>query len=372
MIRHLGKMHTVVVASLAESELEIQEASELRNYCSEVIAEVVPSPVRWLQASKRVFSGMPSSVAYFWSSKLYRRIQTLLSAAEFDVIFVHCTFVAQYVIGYQQGHRILDLCDVDSAKWRDYSRYKGIPLSWGYAWEAAKLRNYERRVARHFHQCVVISRGELEEFQRLEVGVPCTIVPNGVDTGYFFYDAANRNESSAIVFLGRMDYFPNVDGVHYFVRDMFPLIRQKLPGVELRIIGSNPAKSVRDLAKIPNVSITGYVQDVRHHLRAAAVSIAPLRIARGMQNKILEALAMGIPTVATPEAAKGVECVPGKHLLVAGCPKTFAEMIIRLIEDGTLRRNLAEAGRRQIEWVYGWDHSLDRLNTILTQRPSLS
>jgi sugar transferase (PEP-CTERM/EpsH1 system associated) len=371
-IRHLSRTNSVTVATLAHTQQELFQGRGLKEYCQRVIGEVMPTRVRWGRALGALCSSTPSSVAYFRSVALQRRIDDLLSSENFDAIIVFCAFMAQYVLAWQGGYRILDYGDIDSAKWRDYSRYKAIPLSWAYAWEAAKLRNYERRIARHFHQCVVISRGELEEFQRLEVGVPCTIVPNGVDTGYFFYDAANRNESSTIVFLGRMDYFPNIDGVHYFVRDMFPLIRQKLPSVELRIIGSNPAKSVRDLAKIPNVSITGYVQDVRHHLRAAAVSIAPLRIARGMQNKILEALAMGIPTVATPEAAKGVECVPGKHLLVAGCPKTFAEMIIRLIEDGTLRRNLAEAGRRQIERVYGWDHSLDRLNTILTQRPSLS
>ena len=371
-IRHLSQRNSVTVATLAHTQQELIQGQGLKEYCHRVIGEVIPTRVRWGRALGVLCSSMPSSVAYFRSVSLQRRIDDLLASENFDAIIVFCAFMAQYVLAWQGGYRILDYGDIDSAKWRDYSRYKAIPLSWAYAWEAAKLRNYERRIARHFHHCTVISRGELEEFQRFEVGVPCTIVPNGVDTDYFFHNAGDRNGAPTIVFLGRMDYFPNVDGVQYFVRDVFPLVRQKLPAVELRIIGSNPAKSIRDLAKIPNVSITGYVQDVRSYLRGAAVSIAPLRIARGMQNKILEALAMGIPTVATPQAAKGVECVPGKHLLVAGCAKAFAEEVIRVIEDSSLRRNLAEAGRLQIERVYGWEHSVDRLDTILTQRPSPS
>jgi sugar transferase (PEP-CTERM/EpsH1 system associated) len=368
-IRHLSQTNSVTVATLAHTQQELIQGQGLKEYCHRVIAEVIPSRVRWGRALRALYSSTPSSVAYFRSVSLQRQIDDLLASENFDAIIVLCAFMAQYVLAWRGGCRILDYGDIDSAKWRDYSRYKAIPLSWAYAWEAAKLRNYERRIARHFHHCTVISRGELEEFQRFEVDVPCAIVPNGVDTDYFFYDAGNRNGAPTIVFLGRMDYFPNVDGVQYFVREVFPLVRKKLPAVELRIIGSNPAKSVRELAKIPNVSITGYVQDVRSYLRGAAVSIAPLRIARGTQNKILEALAIGIPTVATPEAAKGVECVPGKQLLVADCATAFAEEVIRVIEDSSLRKNLAEAGRLQIEQVYGWDHALGRFDTILTQRP---
>jgi len=371
-IRHLSQKNSVTVATLAHTQHELDQGEGLKEFCHRIIVEVIPTRVRWANALEALCSSAPSSVAYFWSVSLQRRIDDLLVTENFDAIIVFCAFMAQYVLSSRGGYRILDYGDIDSAKWRDYSRYKAIPLSWAYAWEAAKLRNYECRIARQFHHCTVISRGELEEFQQFRVNVPCTIVPNGVDTDYFSYNSASRNAASTIVFLGRMDYFPNVDGVQYFVREVFPLVRQKLPAAELRIIGSNPAISVRRLAKIPNVSIVGHVQDVRSYLRCAAVSIAPLRIARGMQNKILEALAMGIPTVVTPEAAKGVECLPGKHLLVADSAKVFAQELIRVIEDSSLRQVLAEAGRLQIEQVYGWDHSLDRLDTILTQRPNPS
>ncbi|MGH9857571.1 MAG: TIGR03087 family PEP-CTERM/XrtA system glycosyltransferase, partial [Acidobacteriota bacterium] len=338
------------------------QGSGLKEFSHEVIAEILPSHIRWVQAFKALCSSVPSSVAYFHSARLQRRIHQKLRDEEFDIVIVFCAFMAQYVLEWKGGYRILDYGDIDSAKWRDYSRYKPVPLSWGYAWESAKLRNYECRIARHFHQCTVISQGELEEFQQFEVRTPCTIVPNGVDTDYFFYNRELQNGPSTIVFVGRMDYFPNVDGIKYFVREVFPLIREKLPQVELRIIGSNPTKAVRNLVRVPNVSVTGYVPDVRCYLKDAAVAIAPLRIARGTQNKILEAMAMGIPTMATPEAAKGVQCVPGRDFLVAAGPKAFADEIITIIEHATLRKSLAEAGRRQIEQVHTWDRSVDILD----------
>jgi polysaccharide biosynthesis protein PslH len=364
MIRHLGKIHTVVVASLAESKLELQEASELRNYCSEVIAEVVPSSVRWLQACKRVFSGTPSSVAYFSSSKLQRRIQKLLSATKFDVIFVHCAFVAQYVMGYQKGHRILDFCDIDSAKWFDYSRWRGAPLAWGYGIEARKLRNYEKQVARYFHQCTVTTRGELEEFRRLNVEVPCTVIPNGVDFSYFRSDSSGNN-GRVIIFVGRMNYFPNVDGVLYFARNIFPIVRRTVPNAELRIVGSYPTQAVRRLAAIPGITVTGHVADVRPYMLDAAVAVAPLRLARGTQNKILESMAMGIPMVATPEAAKGVTATPGEDLLVAHDADTFARYVINIMQNEELRQDLSQAARRKITDTHRWSYSMKILEGIL-------
>ena len=366
-IRHLSQRHSVTVATLAHSRQEVVEGQGLKEFCHEVIAEVVPSRIRWLRALGALISSEPSSVAYFRSPALQGQIDESLNAGQFDVIIVFCAFMAQYVLHWRQGYRILDYGDIDSGKWADYSRYKRMPLSWGYGLEARKLRKYERRIAQHFHHCAVISQGEFEEFERFEVDVPCTIVPNGVDTEYFVYDKGDQTGTSSIVFVGRMDYFPNVDGISYFVKEIFPLIREMLPNVELCIVGSNPTKSVRDLARVPNVSLTGYVPDVRCYLRNAVVSIAPLRIARGTQNKILEAMAMGIPTVATPEAAKGVQCIPGRDLLVAVGPTAFANEVMKIIKNATLRKRLAEAGRLRIEQVHTWEGSAKVLDTVLNE-----
>jgi sugar transferase (PEP-CTERM/EpsH1 system associated) len=356
IIRHLSGKHSVVVASLAHTDTELKEGLGLKQYCDDVIFEVCPSSTRWM-----------SSVAYFWSDRLYKRIRERLLKTNFDVIVVHCAFVAQYVADWTGGFRILDFGDVDSAKWSEYSQMRRFPLSVGYKIESMKLRKYELQVARNFNHCSVTSLGELEELERLGVGVPCSLFPNGVDTTYFSPNLATQSAQNVIVFLGRMDYFPNIDGIHYFVREILPIIRRKRPDVKLRIIGSNPVRSVRELSQVPHVSLTGQVADVRPYLTDAAVSVVPLRIARGTQNKILESMAVGIPVVATPQAAKGVQAAVDRDLLVGADPACFAEAVLNLLESRSLRRSVAESARKQIETAHAWASSMKILETIIDQ-----
>jgi sugar transferase (PEP-CTERM/EpsH1 system associated) len=364
-IRHLSRNNSVTVATLAHTAGELTQVIGLKDYCEEVIAEVLRPRVRWLQALRALASRSPSCVAYFRSAKLQDRIDQKLKSGNFDRIVVFCAFMAQYVLEWQGGYRVLDFVDIDSAKWAEYSRCKAFPLSSGYALEAAKLRNYEYVISRHFHHCAVISQGEFEEFERLGVPVPCTIVPNGVDTDYFNPNGNRQPESSTIVFLGRMDYFPNIDAVLYFTKSVLPIIREAVPDVEFRIIGSNPTPAIRRLRQIPGVIVTGHVPDVRPFLTDAAVSVAPLKMARGTQNKVLESMAMGIPVVATSEAAKGVDAIPEQHILIGNTPDAFARQVIRILKDRKVRANLSKVGRERVEQVHSWLRSMEFLDTIL-------
>lgn len=365
MIRHLSQKHTVVVASLAESEAELQAGAGLKEHCSEVIAEVVPKPVRWQQAFAALPTVTPSSVAYFWSSKLNQRIQQRAADMQFDAVFVHCAFVACYAINLPVTARVLDFGDLDSAKWQAYSQYRWFPLSIGYGLEAMKLRRYEQKVARSVHSCTVTTQGEMDEFETLGVQVPCTVIPNGVDTEYFSPGFQAAPQTSEIVFLGRMDYFPNIDGIVRFVNEIFPLVRRQIPEATLRIVGSSPGRRVRNLTHIPGVSVTGSVPDVRPYLSNAAVAIAPLRIARGTQNKVLECMSMGVPVVITPQVARGVQAIPERHLLVANSPEDFVQRILEILWNAKLRENLSLAGRNQIEQAHSWPHSMGILDAVL-------
>jgi len=363
MVRHLSQNHSVVVASLAHTEQERVESAGLAKYCEQLIVEVLPDSSRWLNACKALATSTPSSVASFWSRGLATKLNELLEQTRFDVVLVHCAFVAQYALQCTDGLRVLDYGDIDSVKWAEYAKWKGFPLSHGYALEAKKLRAYERDIAAHFHQCTVTTEVEKEEFENLGTAKPCTVVPNGVDTTYF-----TRNGNSggnAIIFLGRMHYFPNVDGVCYFAQEVFPLVRREMPDAEFRIIGSNPSARVRNLARVPGVTVTGHVADIRSHVRDAGVSVAPLRIARGTQNKILESMAMAIPVVATPQAAKGVDVVPGRDLLVASDPGAFAEHVVRVLRSDSLRRRLVMSSRAQIEKSHLWPKSMTVLEGLL-------
>jgi len=216
-----------------------------------------------------------------------------------------------------------------------------------------------------FDYCTLTTQGELEEFKKLEVDRPHSVIPNGVDGSYFHPDGGPAQAKAVAVFLGRMDYYPNIDGVLDFAKRIFPLIQAAVPEVEFRIIGSNPTPAVQRLREMPGVTVTGFVRDTRPFLNDAVVSVAPLRMARGTQNKILESMAMGIPVVATSEAAKGVAAIPEQHILIGNTPDAFARQVIGLLKDGKLRADLSKAGRERVEQAHSWPRSMDILDAIL-------
>ncbi len=371
MIRHLSQRNSVVVASLAHNPDELKAGEPLKQY-AEVIADVLPDSQRWMQSFAALPTSMPSSVAYFRSARLQKAINERARGTRFDVIFVHCAFVAQYVLDIPARLRVMDFGDLDSGKWAEYSQQKSFPLSWMYGYESAKLRAYEARLAQAFDRCTVTTQGEKDEFEKLGVSRPCDVIPNGVDLSYFSDQGNNPAAKPAIVFLGRMDYFPNIDAVCYFAEAILPLIRAKVPEAEFRIVGSNPARKIRDLAKLPNTVVTGHVPDVRQYVRDASMTVAPLRIARGTQNKILESIGMGIPVVASPQAAKGIQAVPGRDLLVGETPDAFAEHVIALLRNPLLRQRLALAGRKQVESAHLWPVSMNILDSVLSDSASIA
>lgn len=365
MIRHLSQRHRVVVATLAHSQDELEQGAGLKHHCSEVLAEVVPSPVRWMHAVTALPSSLPSSARYFHSARLQRRIQELQSRMTIDAVIVHCAFVADYVKNVRAPFKMMDFGDLDSRKWLDYSRYKTLPFSWGYGLESFKLERVERRLAHAFDHCTVTAQGELESYRDLGAATPCTVIPNGVDSDYFHVSEQQSQRSRTIVFLGRMDYFPNVAGILDFVKNVLPLVRRRVPDAHLSIVGSNPLAKIRALEKLAGISVTGYVPDVRPHVAGAAVAIAPLSIARGTQNKVLECMAMGIPVVASPQVAKGVQASPGRHLLVGKTPEEFAAHIVKLLENSQLRTTIAGAARGQVVLGHSWPESMKLLDGIV-------
>jgi polysaccharide biosynthesis protein PslH len=372
MIRHLSRNHSVVVASLAESQAELDAGEPLRSHCAEVLVELLPPATRWRQAVAALPTSTPSSVAYFSSSRLRTRIAEAARRAPFDAVIVHCAFVAHHVDGIPAGLRVMDYGDLDSAKWAAYATHRSLPLSLGYALESRKLRAHERRLAARFDQCTVTTQGERDEFLALQVDRPCTVIPNGVDAGHFSRgtEASAAAGATSLVFLGRFDYFPNIDGARYFAEEIFSEVRRRVPGCTLQIVGANPARVVQQLGERPGVQVCANVPDVRPYLQGAAVSVAPLRIARGTQNKILESMAMGVPVVSTRQAARGIQAVPGEHLLVAEGPRDFAESVTRLLQEPGLRATLTLAAREQIARTHHWPASMSILDDVLAGRRS--
>ena len=365
MIRHLSQSHEVTVASLAFDQQELDAGAGLREHCAEIISEILPNSTRWPQAVMSLPGSTPSSVAYFRSDRLRVRIEAAWQAKKFDAVMVHCAFVAQYTLGLTGGLRILDFGDMDSAKWMDYAEHRSFPLSMGYSIESKKLRRYEKAMAERFDRITITTQGEKDEFQTMGVPRPCTVIPNGVDGNFFQPAAMGGGSKPNIVFLGRMDYFPNIDGVLWFVREVYPKIRAAMPAAELQIVGADPSREILRLREVPGVTVTGFVKDVRPYLTEAAVAIAPLRIARGTQNKILECMAAGIPVVSTSQAAKGIQALAGEHILVADGPEETARGVLELLNDPARRKRMATAARAQVERAHSWPESMKILDSVL-------
>jgi sugar transferase (PEP-CTERM/EpsH1 system associated) len=257
----------------------------------------------------------------------------------------------------------MDLIDVDSYKWSQYAGRSPFWTAWIYRHEARVLGSYEKRIAREFDRLLVVSEQERGFFPD---GPPANLqaMSNGVDLDYFaprIPDATSLG-THALVFTGVMDYWPNVEGVTWFVERVLPRVRAALPETHLFIVGSRPVPEIRKLAALQGVTVTGFVTDVRDYIAGASLCVAPLRIARGIQNKVLEAMAMAKAVVATPEAYEGVHAEAGEDIVVAEGEAGFADAVIALLRDRARTERIGENARRCVEQHYTWQGNLSRLH----------
>jgi sugar transferase (PEP-CTERM/EpsH1 system associated) len=365
MIRHLtASGHEVTVASLARSAAEAAEGRGIASYCARFEMAEVSTPVQAARMVTRLPTPTPSSMGFFYSPALARRVRELLGRERFDLIFVHCSSAAQYVADVRGVPKILDFGDMDSQKWLEYARYKPFPLSAGYWLEGFKLQREEKRLATMFDLCTATTRAEWETLESYRLGVPSDWFPNGVDSDYFAPSEAPY-DADTISFVGRMDYYPNQDCMFDFCAKVLPQVKTQRPQTKLQIIGADPSPAVKRLGDLPGVIVTGSVPDVRPYVRRSAAVVAPLNIARGTQNKILEAMAMGVPVITSLAAAGGVDAIAGEHFLVAKNHEEQAAAILRVLGDPRERRRLAGAGRSRMLTHHAWPNSMRRLDAII-------
>jgi sugar transferase (PEP-CTERM/EpsH1 system associated) len=364
MIRHLSRSHEVTVASMVRSDTEADQAQGIAPYCHRFEAARVHSSTQTLRMLLRVPTFVPSSMGFFYSRPLAGTIDQLLHDGAFDLVFVHCSSVAQYVADVTGVCKILDFGDMDSCKWLDYARFKPLPVNLAFWLEGVKLRREERRLTTKFDLCTTTTRAELETLRSYGCVVDTDWFPNGVDSDYFA-PGEDGYDPDVISFVGRMDYYPNQEAMFDFCANVLPLLRQRKPNLKLQIVGADPSRAIRRLAHLWGVEVTGSVPDVRPYVRGSAAMVAPLNIARGTQNKLLESMAMGVPVVTSPLAAGGVDAVPGEHLCVAHTPDEYCDAIVRLCHDPVERTRLSLAGRQRMLSHHNWENSMRKLDRIL-------
>jgi polysaccharide biosynthesis protein PslH len=370
----LARAHDVDLFCFYDLREDAEYFSQVRKYCRDFYAE----RISWLrsraQASAAFVLGRPFTMAFYASPIMTRRIRKALAERKYDLAFVFSSSMAPYTDGAPQP-RILDMVDVDSDKWNQYATYTRPPLSWIWRAEGRRLAKYEERCVRQFSITLLSTRSEVDI---LRAHLPVTTIEhleNEIDADYFNPGRVEVPPEIAawqpyIVFTGSMDYFPNIDAVTFFYREVFTRIRSALPHARFVIAGRNPASAVRRLARDAAVWVTGAVPDIRPYLRGASAAVGPLRIARGVQNKIFEAMAMGLVVSVSSKAAKSLPESVRSALHVEDDPLRLA---IFLIEKLRGTRSASEQTSRDCLLQYcrdlGWQSQLEGiLQRALTAR----
>jgi sugar transferase (PEP-CTERM/EpsH1 system associated) len=363
-IRHLAARHEVHVFCLGDGVRDLANISGLQAYAKSVSAAPVDEFTIKLRALAALVTGQPLSVAALNESKLHDAIQKKFTELRPDLIIVYSCNMAQFAEHFPNVPRIMHFGDLDSLKWPQYAERSSIPLNWIYAIEARRLLGYERHIAQIFSHALVHTEIEKHDFERLIPGIPVAVVGNGVDLDYF-RSAGEAKKPASMVFTGVMDYRPNIDAVVWFCDEILPIVQANIPVANFTICGSRPAPAVRRLAKRRGVRVTGWVADARPYLDRAEIFVAPLRMARGVQNKLLEALAMGLPCVASTAAWSGTAVADGQGILATDEPREFARHVIDLLGDSDGRAEMARRARAAAVANYRWEVQLACLDQVI-------
>jgi sugar transferase (PEP-CTERM/EpsH1 system associated) len=361
ILTHLAKQHevTLIYPVFADDHDDCQ--TPLQQYCASVVPVEYNKISCYFSCFIALFRYYPLSVAFFYSTKLRALLQTVHP----NFIITDCSTMAPYTIDIPSS-KILDFVDIDSQKWSLFSSMTRFPFSLIYHIESKRLSHFEQILTKRFDYCLVTSEYERSLLKSIS---NIRVLPNGVDQEYFY--PQNIPIEGNIIFTGVMNYFPNSDAVLHFHRHIFPLIKRDMPSAQFIIAGMHPTARIRAMADHDTI-VTGFVPDIREYLSRASVCVVPLRLAMGVQNKILEAMAMGVPVVATSVASRGINATHGREILVADDPESFATATISLLKDQQLRASITKNAQKFIERNFTWEKNLRQLDELMSQITSHS
>ncbi|CAN7661995.1 TIGR03087 family PEP-CTERM/XrtA system glycosyltransferase [Pseudoduganella sp. LjRoot289] len=369
LLKHLAQHYRVHLATFVDDEDDWQHVPRLEAMAASCHFAPLNTKMARVRSLGALLGNRSLSLDYYRDAGLRQWVGDTVRREGITRIVVFSSAMAQYAEPYPDARRVIDFVDVDSDKWRQYAEKKSWPMSMLYAHEARQLLAYERRVALACDAALFVSAPEAELFRALAPESAARIghFSNGVDTAYFSPEGAYPDPYAAgvqaLVFTGAMDYWPNIDAVTWFAEEVLPAVRARHPQAVFYIVGARPASEVQQLAGLPGVVVTGTVPDVRPYVAHAALCVAPLRIARGIQNKVLEAMAMARTVVVSPQALEGIEAKAGRELLLAADAPAFIAAVNQALAAPDDAMGLA--ARATVEQLYGWNSHLSRVCTLL-------
>ncbi|WP_200960188.1 TIGR03087 family PEP-CTERM/XrtA system glycosyltransferase [Pelomonas sp. Root1217] len=370
LLKHLAARHEVHLGTFIDDPDDEQHLPRVRALCKNVhVARLNPRSAKLLSL-RGLLSGEALSLPYYRDAGLQAWVDETAARVGFDAVIVFSGVMAQYTRGLKGVKTLVDFVDVDSAKWRDYAPEHAWPMSWLYRREFAKLLGFEQRVAEGAACSFFVTDNEVALFRALSPGreLRLAALGNGVDADFFTPDATRANPFASgelpLVFTGAMDYWPNVDAVTWFASDILPALRERFPALRFHIVGRSPAPAVQALAS-DAINVTGTVPDVRPYLQYAAAVVAPLRLARGIQNKVLEAMAMARPVVAASTCVRAITGGVQPGLQPADIEADYVQRLTALLADAQAANAVGGAARAFVLGAYSWEAQLAGLDRHL-------
>jgi len=374
ILKHLAHSYRVHLGVFVDDPGDWRYRYKIEQLCASTCLLPLHPTASKLSSLTGLLHGTALSLSYFRDRRMQHWVNTMLERADIQKVFVYSSPMAQYVL-HTTSHdlrRVIDFVDVDSEKWRQYAERKHWPFSWLYRREAKTLLKFEQDVACKFDASLFVSAEEAALFRRLapDAAESVSYLDNGVDHDYFMPDADYEDPYAGcrevVVFTGAMDYWANIDAVQWLAQEVFPQVRSVIKTARFAIVGARPSREVLALTSNRGVMVTGAVKDIRPYLAHARAAVAPLRIARGVQNKVLEAMAMARPVVATRLAVEGIDIAGEDGLWIADDRYEFAEKIIALLKLPA--SPLVMSSRNWVCQRYDWEHNLEKFQDLFGNR----
>ena len=376
LLKHLAREHRVFLGTFVDDPDDEAHVATVRALCADLHVSRLRPRLARAGSLNALLSGDPLTLRYYRSAAMADWVKQISRSILIDAAVVFSSAMAQYVEDFRRLPTLIDFVDVDSAKWTQYAPRHHWPLSWLYRREGRLLLAYERRIASRSVRSFFVTENEATLFcqQAPECRVRVEAMCNGVDADYFSSDPSRPSPYKAaelpVVFTGAMDYLPNVDAVAWFKHEVLPDVLKRWPKARFYIVGRSPTAAVLALAS-DQVVVTGTVPDVRPYLQHAAVVVAPLRIARGIQNKILEAMSMAKPVIASVECAAAVDAAKDTELLTAGNPAAYIAELGRVLDAPAAAAAIGRAARQRVVERYSWEAHLEATDRYLPRTKAL-
>ena len=370
LLKHLAARHRVFLGTFIDDPQDEAYVDKLPEFCADMhIARISPRTAR-IRSLTGLLGNEALTLPYYRNAGLQDWVERTLREQKIDAAVIFSSAMAQYVQGVPDLRTLVDFVDMDSAKWTQYAANHRWPMSWLYRREGARLLAFERAVAQRATHSFFVTENETELFFRSapECKGRVDAMCNGVDAEFFSpahaFSSPYPSGEVPLVFTGAMDYWPNIDAVTWFATEILPQMLQRRPDLKFYIVGRSPTPAVMALAG-ERVVVTGTVDDVRPYLQHARVVVAPLRLARGIQDKVLGAMAMGVPVVASQECSEPVDAVPERDFLTAGTVEDYQRQIECLLQSTDRADAMGKAAREQVLARYSWDAHLSNIDRYL-------